>query len=271
MHAYFPSVESDALERFQWHFIRPTQEGDTLFLTLSNPDRKNALNPVLLHELAYGLAYAWHSRGLRFVRLRAEGEIFCSGADLRAFAAGVETHSTVPQAQKPIVIDELFSAFDKPLIVEVTGDVLAGGMLLLTGATFVVAHEGARFSLPEVQRGLFPFQVMKALAQFMPPRVALGWCLLGETRTAAELQTYGLITHLVPQREAVFPATDNLIEHLRAGAPLAMQKGISAYRQLDQLSHAQLNALLLELAQTEDAREGLLAFREKRKPLWKNA
>ncbi len=271
MQAYFPTIEPTALEGFQWHFIRAAREGDTLYLTLHNPDRKNALNPVLLNELAYGLAYAWHSRELRFVRLRAEGEIFCSGADLRAFAGGVETHSTVPQAQKPIVIDELFSAFDKPLIAEVTGDVLAGGLLLLTGATFVVAYAGARFSLPEVRRGLFPFQVMKALSQFMPARVALGWCLLGETRTAADLHGYGLITHLAPEREAVYPTTDRLVEALREGAPLALQKGIAAYRQLDSLSHAQLNALLIELAQTEDAREGLLAFREKRKPIWKNA
>jgi enoyl-CoA hydratase/carnithine racemase len=268
MQTYFPQVEADALSRFRWHFIRCEEQGDTLFVTLNNAERRNALNPVLLNELAYALAYAAHTPSLRFVRLRAVGEVFCAGADLRAFMGGVEHASTVPSAQQPIVIDELLSAFDKPLIAEVTGDVLAGGMLLITGATFVVAPRVVRFSLPEVHRGLFPFQVMKALSAFMPPRVVLGWCLLGETYTAEKLHEYKLVTHLVESRDAVASQVETLIAQLRLGAPLAFQKGLYAYHRLSSLSHAELNALLLELAQTQDAREGIVAFKEKRQPIW---
>lgn len=257
------------LTEFKFQFLLWEQREDTLFLTLNVPERRNALNPILLNELAYAMAYAHEESAIRFVRLRAAGEVFCSGADLKALTGGLEQTSTVPPAREPIVIDDLLSAFEKPLIAEVTGDVLAGGHLLITGATFVIAYRDCRFSLPEVQRGLFPFQVMKALSAFMPPRLVLNWCLLGTTYSAEFLSRWGLVTHLVEQKEAVFPAGDKLVEELRLGAPLAMQRGIYAYRRLSQLSHAELQALLAELIQTEDAREGIIAFREKRKPIWK--
>ncbi|MDW8015450.1 MAG: enoyl-CoA hydratase-related protein [Bacteroidia bacterium] len=267
MKTYF--LETPSLEQFHWQFIQWERREDILILTLNAPERRNALNPILLNELAYGLAYAQNEATIRFVRLRATGDIFCAGADLRAIIGGIEQTSTVPQSQVPIVIDELFSAFEKPLIAEITGDVLAGGHLLITGATFVIAPRSCRFSLPEVHRGLFPFQVMKALAAFMPPRLVLNWCLLGESYTAEELFKWGIVTHLTESREEVFPTGDQLIERLRLGAPLAFERGIRAYHQLSSLSHADLNALLLELAQSEDAREGIIAFREKRKPIWK--
>ncbi|MCX7651998.1 MAG: enoyl-CoA hydratase-related protein [Bacteroidia bacterium] len=267
MKAYFEDIQP--LEAFQWQFLHWERSEDTLILTLNVPERRNALNPILLNELAYALAYAHTEGEIRFVRLRGNGDIFCSGADLRALMEGIQTASTVPTAKTLIVIDDLLTAFEKPLIAEVTGDVLAGGMLLLTGATFVIAFRGCRFSLPEVRRGLFPFQVLKALAQCMPPRLALGWCLLGTAYTAEVLHSWGIVTHLVEDKDAVLPAGDALIKELRLGAPLAMQRGIHAYRRLDSLSHAELNALLVELAGTEDAREGILAFREKRKPQWK--
>lgn len=269
MNAYFTHIRNDALEHFRWQFIECHQQEDTLYLTLNNPERRNALNPIMLNELAYALAYASIQPRLRFVRLRAKGEVFCAGADLKAMMGAVERHSDVPQAEKPIVIDELLADFSKPLILELTGDVLAGGMLLVTGATFVVAHRAVRFSLPEVHRGLFPFQVMKALSAFIPARVVLNWCLCADERTAEQLHTCGLVTHLVRQRDEVYIQTDRLVEQLRAGAPLAMQKGIEAYRWLGMLSHTQLNSMLMELLQSEDAQEGILAFKQKRKPNWK--
>lgn len=266
MKAFFEEISP---LKFHWQFVLWDRADDTLILTLNAPERRNALNPILLNELAYALSYASGEPSIRFVRLRGRGEVFCSGADLRALIEGIPQSSTVPTAKVPIIIDDLLSAFEKPLIAEVTGDVLAGGMLLLTGATFVIAPKQSRFSLPEVRRGLFPFQVLKALSAYMPPRMALGWCLLGKTYTAEMLHTWGIITHLVERNEDVGPAGDALIEELRLGAPLAIQRGIYAYRHLHKLSHADLNALLMELAGTEDAREGILAFREKRKPNWK--
>lgn len=267
MTAYFDDIQP--LAQFHWQFLLWDERDDTLVLTLNAPERRNALNPILLNELAYALAYGQATPSLRFIRLRGAGEIFCSGADLKAFLGGIERTSTVPDAKVPIVIDDLLSAVEKPLIAEVTGSVLAGGLLLIAGATFVVAYKDCEFSLPEVRRGLFPFQVMKALAAYMPARVALNWCLLGETCTAEHLHAWGLVTHLVNKPDEVFSAGDALVEKLRLGAPLAFQRGIYAYRRLATLSHADLNALLMELVQTEDAREGILAFREKRKPIWK--
>ncbi len=259
----------EPLESFQWAQVDWTIEGDTLLLTLQNPERRNALSPTLLNELAYGLAWAEVQPTIRFVRLRAVGPVFCAGADLRAFAGESETTSTVPPAAQPIVLPEFFPLLTRPLLAEVTGDVVAGGLLLITGATLVIAHRAVRFSLPEVRRGLFPFQVLKALSTCMPARLALAWCLLGETRTAADLLPWGLITHLVETPEAVFPTGDQLIAQLREGAPLAQQRGIAAYHKLAHLSYEDLYRELLRLIQTEDFQEGGRAFQEKRKPHWK--
>lgn len=269
MNAYFPEIADDALQRYRWHFIECHEEGDCLQVVLNHPGRRNALNPVMLNELAYALAYAQNSRQLRFVVLSARGPVFCAGADLKAMMGGIEHQSTVPAAQRPLVVHELFESFTKPLIAAIAGDVLAGGMLLVTASTFVVAHQQVRFSLPEVKRGLFPFQVMKALTGFMPARQALNWCLLGEERTTVQLLACGLVTHVVEQPEEVLPKVQELLAQLREGAPLAMQAGIDAYHHLEQLSHEALNTKLMQLLQTEDAREGIRAFKEKRKPEWK--
>ncbi len=267
LEAYFPQLAS--LESFQWAQVGWQIEADTLILTLRNPARRNALSPTLLNELAYGLAWAESQPEIRFVRLRAAGEVFCAGADLQAFAGQIDPGSTVPLATQPIVLHMFFPLLTRPLIAEVTGDVVAGGLLLVTGATFVVAVRRVRFSLPEVRRGLFPFQVLKALSAFMPARLALTWCLLGESRSANELVPWGLVTHLAEMTEAVFATTDQLIEQLREGAPLAQQRGIAAYHRLHALSHDDLYAELLRLVQTADFQEGLRAFKEKRAPHWK--
>ncbi len=269
MKAYFETIDPTPFQTYEWQYLLTEEAGDTLILTLSNAERRNALHPVLLNELAYALAYANQQRCIRFVRLRAQGDYFCAGADLSAFRQNEPSRSTVPASSRPIVIHDLLSAFEKPLIAEVTGHVLAGGFLLITGATFVVAHEGARFSLPEVRRGLFPFQVLKALSAFVPPRVALGWCLTATELSAAELHRYGLITHLAPSVTEVTSAANALVETLRLGAPLAISRGIATYHQLSELTHEALYGKLLELLQTEDAQEGLRAFREKRNPQWK--
>ncbi|NIK74769.1 enoyl-CoA hydratase/carnithine racemase [Thermonema lapsum] len=268
MNTYFSEIAEDALQRFRWHFIECREEADCLWLTLNHAERHNALNPVMLNELAYALAYAQNNRRLRFVMLTARGPVFCAGADLKAMMGGIEHHSTVPPAQRPLVVHELFEQFTKPLITGITGNVLAGGMLLVTASTFVVAHRQVHFSLPEVKRGLFPLQVMKALAGFMPARQALNWCLLGEARPAEALLPYGLVTHLVAQAAEVEPTMRQLVEQLREGAPLAMQAGIDAYHHLEQLSHEALNHKLMQLLQTKDAQEGIRAFSEKRKPQW---
>lgn len=265
--AYFPQIQP--LESFRWAQVGWAVDTDTLILTLRNPARRNALSPTLLNELAYGLSWAESQPEIRFIRLRAEGEVFCAGADLQAFGGPLDPGSTVPPAAQPVVLHSFFPLITRPIIAEVTGDVWAGGLLLITGATFVVAAKNIQFALPEVRRGLFPFQVLKALAEFMPPRVALGWCLSGDSYLAADLASWGIVTHLVETPQDVFPEADRLIARLREGAPLAQQRGIAAYHRLAHLSHEDLYQELLKLVQTEDFQEGLRAFKEKRKPQWK--
>ncbi|HEY1056032.1 MAG TPA: enoyl-CoA hydratase-related protein, partial [Emticicia sp.] len=149
----------------------------------------------------------------------------------------------------------------------------AGGFLLIGGCTFVIATENANFSLPEVKRGIFPLQVMATLLKIMPQRKVLEMCILGKKYSAKEALDLGLVTHL-STIETIESDTNKLIETILSGSPFAIKKGIEAYQSLSDIPEAEqyqyLISLLKEIRTSEDAQEGILAFREKRNPVWQN-
>lgn len=250
------------------------QEKDHLLtLTLNRPEKKNALNPVLFNELAYALYYATYTRDIWAVVIEAKGDVFCAGADLKAFSGATEeTTSTVPQAKAEVVIGNVFNSLHKPCIAKVHAPVYAGGFLIICGCTHVVASSNATFSLPEVKRGLFPFQVMQSMLQIMPPRAVLDFCIRAKTANAAEAEKLGLVSKVVePARldEEVQALVDEIFQY----SPSAIRLGLEAFECLKSTApseaHAYLKQMLGECIQTEDAAEGMKAFIEKRKPVWK--
>ncbi len=105
-----------------------------LTLTLNRPEKKNALNPVLFKELAYALIYAQNRAEIWAVVIAAQGDVFCAGADLKAFSGEVqESISTVPETDKEIVLGDIFAALHKPCIAKVHAPVYAGGFLIICG------------------------------------------------------------------------------------------------------------------------------------------
>jgi enoyl-CoA hydratase/carnithine racemase len=242
-----------------------------LTLTLNRPEKKNALNPTLLNELAFALAYAHYEKEVWLVVLAAKGDVFCAGMDLKSLSSEEQTGQTVPPPSGPVRLGELLADLHKPCIGKVQGSVYAGGFLLIGGCTHVVAADTVTFSLPEVKRGLFPFQVMASLLEIMPARTALDLCLRARTLSANEAQAVGLVTEVVSVSEldrTVYQLTDELKQF----SPTAMQAGLRAYRQLKSLPSDQQQAFLYEqfqqLQQTADAKEGMAAFLEKRLPKW---
>ena len=147
----------------------------------------------------------------------------------------------------------------------------AGGFLLVGGSTHVVAAESATFSLPEVKRGLFPFQVMASLLEIMPARTVLDLCLRAQTLAASDALKIGLVTMVVPITELDI-AINHLVDEMRQFSPTAMQVGLRAYQQLKSLPLEQRQAFLhdqfQQIQQTADAKEGMAAFLEKRPPQW---
>jgi enoyl-CoA hydratase/carnithine racemase len=170
-------------------------------------------------------------------------------------------------------VGELMAGLHKPCIAQIQGAVYAGGFLLVGGATYAVATETAIFSLPEVKRGLFPFQVLAILLDLMPARQALDLCLRGQTLTAPEARAIGLVTQVVPAG-GLAGTVAGLVTDLKQGSPAALRFGLRAYQELKNRPQSQQQAFLhdqfLQIQQTADAREGMAAFLEKRLPNWQN-
>ncbi|QJW88123.1 enoyl-CoA hydratase [Spirosoma taeanense] len=254
-----------------FQFLRTSFDDHVLTITLNRPEKKNALNPPMLNELAFALAHAHYRKDIWLVVLAAEGDTFCAGMDLKSLSSGDIGESSVPEPGGPVRLGELMAGLHKPCIARVQGAVYAGGFLLVGGSTYVIAAESATFSLPEVKRGLFPFQVMAILLEIMPARQALDLCLRARTLSAADALTLGLVTEVAPTNE-LNNAVTRLANELKAFSPTAMQFGLRAYQQLKSLPSNEQQAYLYEqfrlLQQTPDAKEGMAAFLEKRKPNW---
>jgi enoyl-CoA hydratase/carnithine racemase len=268
---YTPAQTADLLTRPLRHLL-VNQAGNVLTITLNRPEKKNALNPTLLHELAFALAYAHHVPDVWVVVLAAAGDTFCAGMDLKALQTADTDVPTVPEPGGPVRLGELMAGLHKPCIARVQGPTYAGGFLLVGGATYVVAADTATFALPEVKRGLFPFQVLAVLLDIMPARQALDLCLRGRTLAAPEALAAGLATHVVPASE-IDDTVGTLLADLTAASPTALQFGLRAYQQLKNLPKNQQQASLhdqfQQIQQTDDAREGMAAFLEKRPPKWR--
>ena len=140
-----------------------------LTITLNRPERKNALNNVMMNELNYAFAYAKQEREIRVVVIAAEGDVFCAGADLTR----QQSESNVPRIKGSDDISLAIRHLYKPVICKIQGKVLAGALLMVSNSTHAIAVEEAEFSAPEILRGLWPFMVMAGLFRVMPKRPGL--------------------------------------------------------------------------------------------------
>lgn len=268
----YTQEQAQALHSQRYAFIGLEERDHTLWITLQRPEKKNALHPVMINELAFALHYAHFTTDIWTVVLRAQGDVFCAGADLKAFSGDSEAvESSVPAPEGEVLLGDMLQGIHKPLIAQVEGDVLAGGFLLLSSATYVVARDTIRLGLPEVKRGLFPFQVMAGLLSVMPARQVIDWCIRGYDLPAERALELGLITHLATAN-TVADMVDSLRQELHQNSPSAIRLGLEAYAQIRQESttehHRYLLQMLMQTLQTQDAQEGMRAFREKRPPVW---
>lgn len=247
------------------------EQNHILTITLNRPDKKNAINPVMAKEIAYAINYAHHASDVWVVVLAANGDVFCAGGDLKAFLGqGEETVSTVPEPNGEVVLGDLFNGLHKPCIAKVKAPVYAGGFLLICGCTYVYASSNTVFGLPEVKRGLWPFQVMQSMLQVMSPRAVLDYCIRGKSLNAAEAQQIGLVSVVT---EDLDEEVKKLAEEIIQYSPSAIRLGLEAFDYLKKIpeseAHGYLKKMLSNAIKTEDAKEGMTAFAEKRKPNWK--
>jgi enoyl-CoA hydratase/carnithine racemase len=256
-----------SLEGLNFQATKIKESNNILTIILNRPEKKNALNNVMVNEICYLLAYAKQERSVRVVIIAAEGDIFCAGADLRR----EKSESNVPKLEGADDISLMLRHLYKPVICKIQGSVLAGALLMVTNSTHAVAVKDAKFSAPEILRGLWPHMVMAGLFRVMPKRAGLDFVMRGQPIDAKKAKEWGLINELVEPNE-LDEYVENLSVELSSLAPGTMQFGLEAYEKQDSMAFDEaLPFLQKQIAKTfegPDAKEGIAAFLEKRKPNW---
>jgi len=245
------------------------QHGPVAVLRLDRPDARNALTPELTSALGTAVLEADADPDVRAVVLTGTGtRAFCAGMDLRAFAGGDQISGEDPGVAGFMAL--VGGEVATPIVGAANGSAVAGGLELLLGCDVVVASSEARFGLPEVQRGLFAAGGGTFIGQRIPLAVALEMTLTGDLIDAGRAYELGLVNAVVPPDD-VLPAALALAERIAANGPLA----VAASKELVRLGASDPRRARERLAEwqrvvfaSEDAREGALAFVEKRPPTW---
>jgi methylglutaconyl-CoA hydratase len=244
------------------------KRGQALWITINRPEKRNALNGEVIAGISKGYRDAHDDRDVRVIVLTGAGDkAFCAGADLQNSGAAFAMDHSRPNAD----LLRLSQNATKPAIARVGGVCMAGGMGLLCMTDMAVAADHVVFGLPEVKVGVFPMQVLSLLQSIAPPRLVNEWALTGEPFDAKAAQAAGLLNYVVPTAE-LDAKVDWLIGRIVDKSPTAIRRGKYAMRAIASMSFdesiAYTESQIALLAMTEDAKEGLKAFSEKRKPVW---
>ncbi len=239
-------------------------------ITLNVPERRNPLGPQMVNELLWALDDARDDPNVRVIVLTGAGGTFSAGGDLKQMSAGGEGPKLAAKGDYADLLLR-FSQLTKPTVARVPGHCFGGGLGMVAACDFAVACESAKLGTPEIKRGLFPMMIMAILTRVVPRRQLMNMMLLGENLTAAQAKDYGILSQVVPDAE-LDAKVDELAKKLAAQSPTAMRMGLTAFhhqadRRLDE-AIPYLRDQLFAILGTEDAREGLTAFLQKREPKW---
>lgn len=247
-----------------------TRHGRVLHLTLNRPAARNALNNALLSELATALEAAAADSEISVCLISGNERFFAAGADLNEMAEKdlpATLNDVRPQLWARI------NAFSKPLIAAVNGYALGAGCELALLCDVVIAGENARFGLPEITLGIMPGAGgTQRLIRSVGKSLASKMVLTGESITARQALTAGLVSDVYPDALTLEYALQQAALMARH-SPLALQAAKQALRQSQEVALnaglAQERQLFTLLAATEDRREGIDAFLQKRTPEFK--
>ncbi len=251
-----------------------------LIVTLNRPEAKNAFTP----EMLLGMYKAWRMLDqddeLLCAILTANGDTFCAGMDLKAGADGDQKSSDDFLAKMKEVPNVHWQALlrdnrpNKPVILAAEGYALAGGTEILQGTDIRIAAENAVFGVTEVARGLYPMSGSTVrLRRQIPYCLAAEMLLCGDHISAHQALQFGLINRVVPDGTTLVAARE-FAEKICSCAPLAINAVVRALRSLQEdLNEEEAMEASDKLAgpvfASEDAKEGMRAFKEKRSPIFR--
>ena len=246
------------------------RRGAAFWITINRPERRNAINAAVIDGIVEGYRVAHVDASIRVIVVTGAGDkAFCAGADLQPG----QSFAFDPARPNAPYADLLRTAQNatKPAIARVNGACMAGGIGLLCMTDMAVAADTASFGLPEVKVGVFPMQVLSLLQTLVPRRIVNEWCITGEPFDAAAALGAGLLNYAVPAAE-LDAKVEWLIGRIADKSPTAIRRGKYAMRAIAAMSFdeaiAYTESQITLLAMTEDAKEGMAAFAEKRKPAW---
>jgi enoyl-CoA hydratase/carnithine racemase len=241
-----------------------------LWITINRPAKRNAINKDVVAGIREGYRRAQADSDIRVIVLTGAGDkAFCAGGDLQP-GAGFAFDLSRPNIDYADILREAQNC-TLPSIARINGTCMAGGIGLACMTDLAVAADHVQFGLPEVKIGLFPMQVLSLLQDIAPRRTVREWCLSGEPFSAEDARANGLLNYVVPAAE-LDAKTQWLIDRLAGKSPTAIRRGKYAMRALGAMSFdegiAYTESQIALLAMTEDAREGLASFNERRQPVW---
>ena len=240
-------------------------------VTLSRSEKLNALSREVLEDLLEVLEAIGKDPEVRAVVIAGSGKAFCAGADVSEFTKSLpEIREFIDLGRR---VFELLETMDKPVVAAVHGFALGGGFELALSCDLVVAAEGTQLGSPEINLGIVPgWGATQRLLATVGPYKARELVLLGDRITAEEALRLGIVNRVVPADKVLEEAL-SLARKLAERSPVALSTAKSIVnRSLRALTSAGLEierSSFIAVASTEDAKEGVRAFLEKRKPQWR--
>jgi enoyl-CoA hydratase/carnithine racemase len=264
------------------------RENGVEHIALAYPARRNAIGPLMIDELLDALSRVEQDDSVIAIVLTGEGKVFSAGGDFMQWNSslpeprpserdlGVVAPSPPVQSHVPARGDyiDLISAMlhsTRPIIARVNGHALGSGLGLVLASTFAVTLPDAQFGTPEIHAGLFPTMILPLLQRVIPERRLMEVVLFGEKLDAKEATALRLVSHLAQPGE-LDSAVEEIITKIRHKSRQTVRLGLRAFAEQREMPLEQgLRAMRGQfgtLLMTNDAREGLLAFLEKRQPVW---
>lgn len=244
------------------HKVLYGRRGDIALVTLSDPDRRNALSKEIVRGLSTALEKA-QSDGARAVVIAAAGPTFCAGANIDDLRDG--WMECPDPGEDPAVLFKRITEFDRPVLAAVHGAALGGGMELTLACDLVVAAQAAWFSMPELGHGVIPNTGVALLSRVVGLRRALDLILTRRRVSADEAQNIGLVTRVSPNDtvlEDTLALAGQIVATVPPGALKAAKSNLHAHAAID---WTRVLRSPLDVPKSE-WQEGLDAFSQKRAP-----
>ena len=245
--------------------------GKIYVITINRPDKLNALNKTVIRELGEAVDELYENPLIHAAIITGSGNrAFAAGADIRGFA-GLSKEEGILLAKQGMDVFFKIENAPKPIVAAVNGFALGGGCELAMACHFRICSETAQFGQPEINLGLIPgYGGTQRLARYIGKGPALEVILTGNPINATLALHYGLVNHITAPEE-LMNKTKSILLQIISKAPLAISKSIAAVNAADSKSdgYSLETKLFGECFATEDVKEGIAAFLEKRSPVFR--